>query len=119
MPRIEKQIVVQSPPEKVYDYLADLGRHGEWAGDKLQIHQTSEGPVAVGTTFESNSSQMGKHNAIVTVTDLVPNQRIGYEANDNTGHWRHEIDLEPADGGTRITKRVVRLSAPPMERIMG
>jgi hypothetical protein len=47
---------------------------------------------------------MGTHTGVVTITELVPNQKIVYEANDDTGHIRHSFTFAAENGGTRIAK---------------
>jgi len=104
MPRVERETTINVPAAKAFPYLADVSRHGEWAGHNLEVQKTSEGPVAVGSTFSSVGHQLGTHKGQVTITELVPNEKIVYESQDDVGHFRHYILLAPKDGGTHITK---------------
>jgi uncharacterized protein YndB with AHSA1/START domain len=104
MPRFEKSIYVNVPPQKAYEYLSDVTKHGEWAGHNLSGKKTSEGPIAVGATFETVGHQMGAHKGVVTIRELVPNQKIVFESNDDTAQVRHTFELTPRNGGTHITK---------------
>ena len=47
---------------------------------------------------------MGTHTGVVTITELVPNQKIVYESNDDTGRIRHSFTLAAQNGGTRVSK---------------
>lgn len=104
MAEFSKALVVNCPPEKAFGYLSDIAQHPKWAANPLEIEKTSDGPIAVGTTFRSVGKLMGTHSGTVTIRELVPNEKIVYEADDDTGLVRHTILLAPADGGTMITK---------------
>jgi uncharacterized protein YndB with AHSA1/START domain len=99
MSRFAKSIDVRCPPDKAFAYLSDITKHGEWGAHGLTVEKTSEGPIAVGSTFSSVGHQMGTHKGVVTLTELVPNEKIVYESNDDTGRMRHEFDFAPANGG--------------------
>jgi len=115
MARVEKQITINAPAEKVFTYLADITKHGEWGnpGQKLHVEKTSEGPVGQGSTFKSVGQQFGTQNDTVTITEYVPNQRVVYEALGKAGHIRHSFDIKPADGGVQVTKGFESLKAKP------
>jgi uncharacterized protein YndB with AHSA1/START domain len=104
----EQQITINAPAEKVFNYLADISKHGEWGkpSQKLQVEKTSEGPVGQGSTFKSVGQQFGQQNDTVTIAEYVPNQRVVYESQGKAGHIRHTFELSPSGGGTQVTKRV-------------
>lgn len=104
MAEFSKGLYVNCPPGKAFHYLSDISRHPEWAGNPLQIQKTSEGPIAVGSTFSSEGKLLGTHRGEVKIVELVPNEKIVYEADDDTGHVRHTILLAPEGDGTLITK---------------
>ncbi len=106
---IERQTTVNAPAEKVFSYVSDIPRHSEWAAHKLEIESASEGAVAVGSTFNCVGHEMGTHRGKVTVTELVPNSKLVYEAEDDTGRFRHHFMLEEEGGATRVTKGVEAL----------
>ena len=106
MARAEQQLTISAPAEKVFAYVADVSRHGEWAqpGHKLEVEKTSEGPVGQGATFRSIGHQFGRNEDTVTITEYAPNERVVYESEGNAGIMRHSFELSSADGGTRVTK---------------
>ncbi len=118
MSSIERQTTVSAPAAEVFSYLADIGRHGEWAGHNLLIEKTSPGPVGVGSTFACEGHQMGTHRGQVTVTEFAPNSKVVYESQDDTGHFRHYFVLLEEGGATRVTKGVEPLKMAPMFRIL-
>lgn len=109
MTAFERQITINAPADKVFSYLADFTRHPEWAAHHLRIEQTSQGPVSVGSTFASVGHEMGQHKAKVTISEFVPNSKIVYEADDDTGLFRHHCLFQEEDGQTRLTKGVEAL----------
>jgi uncharacterized protein YndB with AHSA1/START domain len=104
MARFQQSATVNAAPDAVYVYLADFTKHAEWSSHGLTVEKASDGPVAVGSTFNTVGKLLGTHHAVVTVTELVPNERIGFESEDDTGHFRHQFDIAPRDGSSEVTK---------------
>lgn len=119
MAKFQQSITVSAPPEKAYEFLADISRHAEWSGHGLQVQKTSDGPVAVGATYSTIGKQMGTHKGEVTVTQLNPYSQITYESLDDTGHFRHGFLLAARDGGTEITKTVEPLKKGLLLTLLG
>jgi uncharacterized protein YndB with AHSA1/START domain len=123
--RFERQIHVEAPPEKVFDYLADVARHGEWAAHGLEVRQVSEGPVGVGTAYTTTGRQFGRHTDQVTVTEYVPGKRFAVESTGDAGRVRNWFELAEEAGGTRLTKGMevlepalpTRVFAPVVRRV--
>ena len=107
MASFEQSTTVNASPQKAFEYLADLTRHPEWAAHKLEVQKTSAEPAAAGSTYSAVGHEMGTHRAAVKLTELRSPERIAYEAEDDTGHFRHWISIAAArDGGAEITKGV-------------
>ena len=107
MASFQQSIIVSASPETAFGYLADLTKHPEWAAHKLEVQKTSAEPAAAGATFSAVGHEMGTHRTTVTLTELRSPERIAYEAEDDTGHFRHWISISAArDGGAEITKGV-------------
>ena len=116
-----KQIVVNAPAEKVFEYLADLPRHSEWAAHRLKIEPVSDGPTAAGSRFKSTGHQFGLDSVDdVTVAEYLPPQRLALDVSSKDGRFRHTFALQPEGSGTRLTKSfdilqsnlVMKLTAP-------
>ena len=45
--RFEEQITVGAGADKVFDYVSNFARHGEWAGHGLTVTKTSEERIAM------------------------------------------------------------------------
>ena len=104
MPRFEKSMDINVPPQKAFDYVSDITKHAEWSSHGLSVEKTSQGPMAVGSTFSTTGHQMGTHKGVVTITELIPGQKVVYESNDDTARIKHAFELAPQNGGTRVTK---------------
>jgi uncharacterized protein YndB with AHSA1/START domain len=99
--------VIHAPPERIFDVLADLTRHGEWSANALHIEPLAPGPPAEGSRYRSRA----KVNDLVFQAELEiqvlqrPN-RLVFVGQDSTGQFRHQFSLTSVPGGTRVERRV-------------
>ncbi len=114
----QQSVTVNVDPQEAYNYLSDISKHGEWAAHSLAVEKTSDAPNTVGSTFETVGHMMGTHKAQVKITELVPNQKIVYEAEDDTGRFRHQFLFQAAEGRTQITKTAEGLSTSLLLKLM-
>jgi len=109
-------IFVNVPPNKAYEYVADLSRHGEWASqaDKMTIKADEPGGPAVGKTYQSEGTLLGKRNASkVTITALDPPRSVEFEYVDpNNTSGGHVFTFTPQNGGTLITRQIFGIKQP-------
>jgi uncharacterized protein YndB with AHSA1/START domain len=101
-----QQMMMNASAEKVFNYVADISKHGEWGnpGQKLSVKKTSEGPIGQGSTFASTGQQFGTQNDTVTITEYVPSQKVVYESQGQAGHIRHAFEITPSGSGVMVTK---------------
>ncbi len=104
MKRFEDRISIDAPAGQVYDYVADLTRHAEWAGHSLQVSKSSEGPVAVGSSFSTTAKQFGTQREQSTITELSPGSAFAWESTGALGRARHRFSLAGEGGKTTLTK---------------
>lgn len=119
MARFAREIVINAPQDRVFDYVSNMPRHSEWAQHDLEVTQTSQGSVAVGTTFSSVGHQFGTQRETQEVVDCTPGVRFAFEAKGSIGTVRHAFDLAAQDGGTQVTKSMELVKPTLMARIMG
>lgn len=126
-------IVIEAPMSELYTYLLDFTRHPEWVKNLQRVRQESNGPVQVGTTFQTQEGPPpvtlrqklpmmfyfltgvlsgAKTYSRAEITGLEPNRRIAWKAGVpkgdgyfNLAHW--EIVLEPQGQATCLTQRFV------------
>jgi uncharacterized membrane protein len=102
--RYEDQISINAPAGQVYDYVADFPRHAEWSGDGLEVTKSTEGPVAVGSTFSTTAKQFGTQREQSTITELSPGSVFAWESKGALGLARHRFSLAAAGASTTLTK---------------
>ena len=104
MKRFEDRISIQAPAGRVFDYVADFTRHGEWAGHGLEVTKSSEGPVSVGTTFSTTAKQFGTQREQSTITELDPGKTFAWDSTGALGRAHHWFSLSEDGGTTALTK---------------
>ena len=99
---VTSSIVVAAPPAEVFALIADPHRHHEFDGSGT-VRRATSGPrrLALGDRFGMDMK--------ITLPYRITNKVVEFEADRRVGWchfakavWRYE--LEPVDGGTRITE---------------
>jgi uncharacterized protein YndB with AHSA1/START domain len=106
---------IKAPQSKVFDYVADVSRHGEWgsADDRMKASAEKPGPPAVGARYKADGMLNGKANpSVVTITALESPKRLAFDAEDSNSVFHHEFVLSPADGGTHVERHVTMTKGP-------
>ena len=104
-------IHVDAPVDTVFGAISDLTRHAEWATHDLKIEAVDDSPLEVGKRY--TSSHQGKTPDQVTVTELVPGQRFGWNSVMANGlAMSHVVTVSEESGGALVT-RVSKVSAAP------
>ncbi len=108
------RIKIDAPPERIFDYLSDLPRHGEWANPKasLRVDPVSGGTLAPGATYRSQAKFVGKAvSADLTVTAVERPSRFAFslvqhQEGKKDVRFEQTFTLTPQDGGTVVEKQV-------------
>ena len=106
---------VKAPQAKVFDYVADVGRHGEWgsADDHMKATAEKPGPPAMGSRYKAEGILNGKPNlSTVTITALDAPQRLAFDAEDANSVFHHEFVFAAAGGGTHVERHVTMTKGP-------
>ncbi|MGH2539362.1 MAG: SRPBCC family protein [Actinomycetota bacterium] len=132
--RFETSVAVTSeaPPQVVYDTIADLKAHLDWAGErasdddfKLLALEVPDGPVHVGTAFTSTGANFnGTFHDRSVVTEASPPSRFAIETDARLDRkrgkpwevrFRHRYDIEENGDGSRIvyTDTTLRMNYVP------
>ncbi len=104
--KIERSIVIEAPPEKVFALVDDQERTPEWNDLIKEVKVTSKECTGVGSTQHYVSIQMdeGPQGEWDTITTKwVENE--GYSWRTTSGDITNygSITLKPVDGGTEVT----------------
>lgn len=108
----DRSIEIAAPATVVFDYVADLGRHGEWSTNPLTVILDAT-PPQVGTTFRSEAKLGGTRRDTGEITVLERPTRIEYVTRGSAGVVHNLFVIEESAGGCVLTKasRNTRLSA--------
>lgn len=76
MPSVERTITVNTPLDRVWDYLSDFTTSQEWDPPSVSTTRTS-GDGGVGTTYHNVSKFLGMETEVdYVVTELVERERL-------------------------------------------
>lgn len=105
---IPMRCTIEAPPQKVFDYLADITKHPEWATNPLTVELVSGDVGKPGTTYRSRADFMGKKGitADVTVIACEPPSRLALTSKEEDQVYAHEYTLTPANGGTTLERTI-------------
>jgi uncharacterized protein YndB with AHSA1/START domain len=95
--------VIKASPEAIFDVLADPARHGEIDGSGMVQNVRGESNrLELGSTFGMDM-KLGPlpYRISNKVVEFEENRRIAW-AHFGGHRWRYE--LEPVDGGTKVTE---------------
>jgi len=109
------EVDVKAPQAKVFDYVADVSRHGEWgsADDHMKATAENPGAPAMGSRYKADGMLNGKPNqSTVTITALDSPNRLAFDAEDANSVFHHEFVLSAADGGTHVERHVTMTKGP-------
>jgi uncharacterized membrane protein len=103
----ETSIDIVAPPEEVYRYLADFGRHAEWSMSVVKLEQVTPGPVGVGTEFRASESLPQELVSFARITALDEPTLIGWESTDyQVFRTRWTMAFNRRKGGTHLVQSV-------------
>lgn len=106
-------VTIKAPQAKVFDYVADISRHGEWGMDNMKATAERAGSPAIGMRYKAEGLLMGKVNpSVVTITALDASKHLAFDAEDSNSVFHHDFTFTPDGGGTRV-ERVVTMSKGP------
>ncbi len=104
--------VIPATPGAIFDLIADASRHPDIDGSGTVKKVKPGGParLSAGSTFGMSMHMGVRYSMVNTVVEFEDNRRIAWKAAPGgwVGRfaggrvWRYE--LEPVDGGTRVTE---------------
>ena len=119
---VDVAIDVAAPPERIWAVVSDISRHPALAGSGEVLAVRMNGPLAVGTTFESDvkTGEVGSFSPRCVIEDVHEPRRLAWvslfplepaETDDYQieVHWAFEIT--PRSAGSQV-RHTVRIPAP-------
>ena len=109
MAKVEASFIVNRPVEDVWKFVADPSNIPKWNPQILEVKQTSEGPLGVGTTLLARSTRMPLD---IRIIKYEPNHKFAFEGTSGPiKGTTNSFSLESIEGKTRLTRTVdIRLS---------
>ncbi|MBI2171856.1 MAG: SRPBCC family protein [Chloroflexi bacterium] len=104
MVKNEHEIVIDSPAERVFRFVANLETWPHWHGSGQEVEKTTSGPVDVGTTWKVTGRVQGQPMTItIEVIEYEPNSKFGFKTTSGPIQAQQVFSFEPVTGGTRLT----------------
>jgi hypothetical protein len=113
----EESIQIQAPAGAVFDYVADVRRHPEWAAQRLEVQLQNRSTSSL-STYDSIAHLGMPIKGTIRVVSAEPPLRFAYECEDMSGHYLWTVSLRTLGGGSRLTLRVERLAGPWWVRLL-
>ena len=76
---VSARVFINVTPAKAFEAISDLARHPEWASHTITVEAAEAGPPRVGSHYTA-VYRRGNPPHLLTVTELVPNERIVYHS---------------------------------------
>ena len=109
------EVAIKAPQSKVFDYVADVSRHGEWGSEDDHMKAAAEkpGPPALGSRYSADGMLNGKPNhSVVTITAIDAPKRLAFDAEDSNSVFHHQFVFSQANGGTHVERHVTMTKGP-------
>ena len=102
---VSVEVTVGRPPEEVFPVVADGERLPDWMEDFERVEQTSEGPPGLGTEYRYKMRRAPE--STFEWSEFEPGRRVRWagpplKTGPGSLEPRGGIDVEPADGGSRV-----------------
>jgi uncharacterized protein YndB with AHSA1/START domain len=126
MAKIEASVLINRPVDEVFARLTDVQNWPQWNPRLLQVEQTSDGPMGVGTTFRGLSEgPSGTAEWTSEVTEYEPNQKMAQKMEAGPALIESSWIFVPAEAGTKLsivteaeTGGLLKLAGPLLDRQM-
>jgi carbon monoxide dehydrogenase subunit G len=107
VPVVEESVVIARPPQEVFDFLSRFENIAVYDSSVISSEQVGDGPLGVGTRGRGTSKVMGRQfDWTVEVAEFDPPRRMVSRSVEGKLDFTITFQVEPADGGTRLTQRI-------------
>jgi carbon monoxide dehydrogenase subunit G len=103
----ESSILIDRPPDDVWKFMADLQNTPKWDPGVLEIKQTSQGALGLGSTMQIVDMFLGSRKVLnIVITEWEDNETAAWTINAGFANGLARYRLEPAGKGSRLTRYV-------------
>ena len=107
VPVVEESVVIARPPQEVFEFLSRFENIAVYDSSVTSSGQVGDGPVGMGSRGRGTSKIMGQQfDWVVEVVEFDPPRRMVSRSVEGKLDFTVTFELEPADGGTRVTQRI-------------
>lgn len=104
MPKHTLTFHLDVPPERVFDYIADVRNEAEWSPEIKSVEKVGDEPVGDGTVFETVYRGFGRLR--IVLTEYRRPEHLFFDCEGPRIHMDFAMDVAPADGGSSVTMLV-------------
>jgi uncharacterized protein YndB with AHSA1/START domain len=106
MAHIERGVFINTPIEKVFDFMAEPNTMLMWVHNLVEVKERSEGAVGLGTTYREAMKGPGgiKMWSITRISKYERPNRLDFESTSAGMRLTFAHRLEPKDNGTLVTE---------------
>lgn len=102
----EKSVVINRPADEVFEYVADGESFSQWATEIVESKKTSDGPLAVGTTYTHVAQMLGRRiENHYEVTEYEANRKISMKSTSGPVPAEFTMIVASVDGSSKFTIR--------------
>lgn len=103
MSKIEANVEIKRPVERVFAYLTDVKSRPKWEPAMLEIEQTYGAEWAVGAKFRGINVVMGRRMPwTAELKEYEPNKNILMNIISEMSSIKERFSLDPVEGGTKL-----------------
>src|SRR5690348_3386997 len=103
MVQVNGEIVIDRPPEDVFDFVANEENEPRYNPHMLRAEQLSEGPTGLATRFRTELRTMGRTMPmIVEFTAFERPRRLASVTRSSMMQTEGALTFDPVVGGTRM-----------------
>ncbi len=125
--RVERSVVIGKPVDEVFAFLTDVDKLPLWVSEMVATRRTSDGPLAVGSTWHGVATIMGRPvESGHLVTAFEPDRRYAYQTTTSPLPGKLDYRFEAIPEGTRVSvvaevkpTGVFRMAGPFLRRAGG
>ncbi len=104
----EAEVLIERTPNQVFPYLTDAESISHWAGEVIEVQQSTPDPVGVGTRFrERVQSPFGEAWVDWEITEYIPQKRCGFSSDSHVAEGQVTYQLKPTEEGTLLSAHVL------------
>ena len=108
MIHFEEHVVINRPPQEVWEYASNIDHLPEWMKDMTGLRKLTEGPLQVGPRIVDLRKVMGRNTeTTMEFTQYDPPHKFAAKALDGPLAVEFTHRFEPVGDGTQVTTEMV------------